>query len=210
MLLDEGITPEGKPFEHSQMEKDHYNAVKFVVGEAGEKRRVAPEFIRAVSARVMQGTGHQYNVALGSFDSSKGEYRKTGVFAGEASFPNFKKVDGLVKDLCESLDSKIDQVGTTKEIYDMAFDFHYDLVSIHPFADGNGRASRLMMNYILIYHGQVPAIIHKEDRKMYIASLEESNRIESSGPVRKFLYLQQIREFERHIEKEQSSNRRYR
>jgi len=33
----------------------------------------------------------------------------------------------------------------------MAFDFHFDLVSIYPFADGNGRVSRLMMNYILTF-----------------------------------------------------------
>ena len=207
LLLDEGITPEGKPFEHSQMEKDHFNAIKFVVNEAGEKRKVTPEFLRDVSAKVMHGTGQEYNVAGGSFDSSKGEFRKTGVFAGETTFPNYMKVEGLVKALCENLDTKIDGAGTTKEIYDMAFNFHYDLVSIHPFADGNGRVSRLMMNFILIYHGQVPAIIHKEDRKMYITSLEESKRIESNDPMRKFLYQQQIKEFERQIEKEQSGNR---
>ncbi len=68
----------------------------------------------------------------------------------------------------------------------MAFDFHYDLVSIHPFADGNGRVSRLMMNYILVYHDQSPAIINKEDRNQYFQSLEESREIEDSTPMRKF------------------------
>lgn len=48
LLLDEGITPEGKPFEHSQMEKDHFEAFNFVVNESGEKHEVTPEFIRAV------------------------------------------------------------------------------------------------------------------------------------------------------------------
>jgi len=207
LLLDEGITPEGKPFEHSQMEKDHFNAIKFVVKEAGEKRVVRPEFIRAVSSKVMHGTGKVYNVAPGTFDSSKGEYRKTGVFAGETAFPNYKKVEGLVKSLCKNLVKNIHQVETPKDIYDMAFDFHFDLVSIHPFADGNGRVSRLMMNYILLYHDQVPAIIHKEDRKKYINALEESREAESNDPIRAFLYQQQIKEFDRQIEKQQSGNR---
>lgn len=88
----------------------------------------------------------------------------------------------------------------------MAFDFHFDLVSIHPFADGNGRVSRLMMNYILIYHGHTSAIIKKEDRQEYITSLTESRETESTWPGRKFLYEQQIKEFERQIENQRSSN----
>ncbi len=70
----------------------------------------------------MHSTGQVYNVAQGSFDSSKGEYRKVGVFAGETTFPNFQKVEGLVKALCENLEKKIEKGISTKEIYDMAFD----------------------------------------------------------------------------------------
>ena len=64
-----------------------------------------------------------------------------------------------------------------------------------------------MMNYILLYHDQVPAIIHKEDRKKYINALEESREAENNDPIRAFLYQQQIKEFDRQIEKQQSGNR---
>jgi Fic family protein len=80
--------------------------LKFIVREAGEKRKVTPEFIRAVSARVMHSTGQEHNVAQGSFDSSKGEYRKTGVFTGETTFPDFQKVGELLETLCENLENK--------------------------------------------------------------------------------------------------------
>ncbi|MEA3460276.1 MAG: Fic family protein [Bacteroidota bacterium] len=159
-----------------------------------------------VSILFLEGNGQVYNVATGTFDSSKGKYRKTGVFAGETTFPNHLKVEGLVRSLCENLAKNIHQAETPEDIYDVAFDLHFDLVSIHPFADGNGRVSRLMMNYLLLYHGQVPAIIHKEDRKMYINALEESRKAESNGPIREFLYQQQIKEFDRQIEKGQSGN----
>ena len=207
LLLDEGITPKGKPFEHSQMERDHYNALMFVAGEAEVKRSVTPEFIRTVAARVMHGTGQEYHVPGGDFDSAKGDYRKIGVFTGQTSYPNFQKVEGMVKALCEDLGKKIDKVKTASEIYDMAFDFHYDLVSIHPFADGNGRVSRLIMNYLLMYHKETPAIIHKEDRQEYIDSLIESRETESSQPMRKFLYDQQIKQFDRQIETQRSSGK---
>jgi len=106
----------------------------------------------------------------------------------------------MVETLCNQLEKKIDNVTSVIEIYDLAFDFHYDLVSIHPFADGNGRISRLMMNYILMYHGETPAIIHKEDRLEYIDALIESRKTENPHPIRKFLYEQQIKNFEKQIE----------
>jgi len=207
LLLDEGITPKGKPFEHSQMERDHYNALMFVAMEAEAKRKVTPEFIRVVSAKVMHGTGQKYHVPGGDFDSAKGDYRKIGVFTGQTSYPNFQKVESMVKALCEDLENKIDKANTVTEIYNVAFAFHFNLVSIHPFADGNGRVSRLIMNYILMYHGEIPAIIYKADRHEYIDSLIESRKIRSSQPIRKFLYDQQIKQFDRQIETQRSSGK---
>ena len=96
LLLDEGITPKGKPFEHSQMEKDHYDAFQYIVKEAKNRARPTPDLIRKTAAKVMHGTGREYNVPAGTFDSSRGEYRKIGVFTGETSYPSFLKVEGMV------------------------------------------------------------------------------------------------------------------
>jgi Fic family protein len=51
---------------------------------------------------------------------------------------------------------------------------HAWLVYIHPFADGNGRVARLLMNLMLMRHGYPIAIITKEDRLRYYDALEES------------------------------------
>jgi len=49
---------------------------------------------------------------------------------------------------------------------------HAEFVKIHPFVDGNGRTSRLIMNYQLMVHGFLPVSIAKESRLEYFEALE--------------------------------------
>jgi len=49
---------------------------------------------------------------------------------------------------------------------------HAEFVKIHPFVDGNGRTSRLIMNYQLMVHGFLPISIAKESRLEYFKALE--------------------------------------
>ena len=50
---------------------------------------------------------------------------------------------------------------------------HAEFVRIHPFVDGNGRTSRLIMNYQLMLNGFMPISIAKENRLEYYNALEE-------------------------------------
>ena len=60
---------------------------------------------------------------------------------------------------------------------------HYKLVYIHPFVDGNGRTSRLLMNLILMQSGYPPVIIRKQDRLQYYQALVTANE----GDIRPFV-----------------------
>lgn len=60
---------------------------------------------------------------------------------------------------------------------------HYKLVHIHPFTDGNGRTSRLLMNLILMQAGYPPVIILKQHRHLYYQHLQTANE----GDVRPFV-----------------------
>ena len=55
---------------------------------------------------------------------------------------------------------------------EMAAWTHAEFVKIHPFADGNGRTSRLIMNYQLMAHGFLPISIPKDSRIDYFEVLE--------------------------------------
>lgn len=48
---------------------------------------------------------------------------------------------------------------------------HYKFVRIHPFDDGNGRVSRLLMNYVLLRNGLPPVIIKSKDKTNYLRTL---------------------------------------
>jgi Fic family protein len=48
---------------------------------------------------------------------------------------------------------------------------HYKFVCIHPFDDGNGRVSRLLMNYVLLSNNLPPIIIKSEDKANYLRAL---------------------------------------
>lgn len=50
---------------------------------------------------------------------------------------------------------------------------HAEFVRIHPFIDGNGRTSRLIMNYQLMSKGFLPISIAKENRLDYYNALED-------------------------------------
>lgn len=55
---------------------------------------------------------------------------------------------------------------------------HGELIKIHPFIDGNGRTSRLMMNLDLMNSGYLPVIIKKEARLKYYETLDKAHTTE--------------------------------
>ncbi len=59
--------------------------------------------------------------------------------------------------------------------YEIAAVLHYRFVRIHPFDDGNGRISRLLMNYVLIKNGYPPVIIKSSDKPNYLLALNQAD-----------------------------------
>lgn len=68
--------------------------------------------------------------------------------------------------------------------------FHLKFENIHPFADGNGRTGRALLNYFLILNGHPPVCIYDEDKKVYIDALRTYDNEGDIDPMVQFLKSQ--------------------
>jgi Fic family protein len=170
---------------------DHHKALLFTVEMAKCKEKITEKLIQNISAMVMKNTGSQYNTAAGNFDAGKGEYRLVGVHAGKKTFPDYRKVPALMKKLIEYIDNE--QKKQNIDVLLLAFEIHFRFVSIHPFADGNGRVARLLMNYILSYYDLPMLIVSKSDRLKYIDTLYHAQENGNVTPFYDFMLRQYIK-----------------
>ncbi|MFY0654098.1 MAG: Fic family protein [Cyclobacteriaceae bacterium] len=193
LLIDEGITPKGKPLEHSLMVKDHHEALRFGLELGDSDRLISTEMIQALNALVMKSTGQVYRTALGDVDASKGELRKGQVYVEARYFPGYDKVPRLLKELCNSINDQIAAIKNDEEKLRLSFSTHFNFMSIHPFYDGNGRTARLLMN-LLQQRFELPlSVVYKEDKLDYYQALEESRDEDSLQPFYNFMEAQYVR-----------------
>jgi len=202
-LLDLDLPAKNKPFTEQQMVTDHHKALIYTINKANEQYPITESFIKEIGALVVKNTGTIYHTASGTFDSTKGEYRLLNVFAGDRRFPDRSKVSGLMKSFIEEINSKITKVETFKDKCELAFDVHYQFVTIHPFADGNGRTSRLLMNYVLSLFDLPIFYVFKSHRISYIQALEKTRNSNNT----KYFYDFMFKQYKKFIEKEIKSIR---
>jgi len=160
LIVEEGITVEGKSITEHLEAVNHAKAFDFV-------RKLADKKIGNITESTILDI---HSIILEKIDyANAGRYRNVLVrIAGSrVTLPNAIKVPDLMKEFINYLH------GENNDVIKLAADAHFKLVTIHPFIDGNGRTARLLMNLILMQKGFPPAIIRKEDRNVYIQSIEK-------------------------------------
>lgn len=93
------------------------------------------------------------------------------VTGSNATFPHARFVPAFLKDFF----SWYKKSKATVHPVELAGLAHFRFVNIHPFGDGNGRVSRLIMNKILHQSGFPLLNIRYAERKFYYAALEKGN-----------------------------------
>lgn len=191
IMFDEGISIKGKSLEEQMMNLDLKQAYEKCIRLAKEHKEFSVSFLQEIAALVMKNTGMEYRTALGDFSSAKGDLRLLNVTAGVGgkSYMNYNKVPERLRAFCEQINADRRAIGSfnMQQKYEWTFDAHYNLVTIHPWADGNGRMARLIMNYLQFEQGLIPSKILKEDREEYIRALIATRESGDLSQFRNFM-----------------------
>lgn len=197
IMFDQGISIKGKSLEEQNMNLDLKVAYEKAACLAHEHAPMTVKLLMGLSALVMKNTGKEYNTMLGSFSSSNGDLRLLNVTAGVGgkSYMNYNKVPNKLAEFCISINNaKRDyERKNINELYDLSFDAHYNLVTIHPWADGNGRMARLVMNMLQFEFGLIPTKILNEDKEEYIKSLVATRENGDLSIFREFMTTTMIK-----------------
>ena len=210
LLFDEGISANGRSIQEQMMNLDLKNAYERSIVLAKNHSDYSVDMLKELSSLVMKNTGGQYNTISGTFDAAKGDLRLVGVTAGIGgkSYMNYKKIPAKLEEFCNLLNQRRSQILKSKDVvekYMLSFDAHYQLVSIHPWVDGNGRMSRLVMNQLQFEFGIVPVKIIKENKAEYIKALDASREHESAEIFRNFMLENHIENISKEIDEYKKS-----
>lgn len=166
LVVNEGLTIKGKPLKDHLEAKGHTEALEYLYELIGPEKQepLSEKEIRELNGIVMRDIDRAW----------AGRYRDRGVVIGGATHtpPEAFAVPQLMRELVDWLNND----GRSLHPVELAALFHHRLVHIHPFFDGNGRTTRLVMNVLLLRAGFPLVVILKNDRRKYYHLLDEADR----------------------------------
>ena len=182
LLFDEGITSQKRTLVEQLMNLDLKTAYDYGMKWIKHHEAITVNWLITLASKVMARTGSEYHSLGGDFSAAKGELRKLNVTAGFGgkSYMSYLKVPSRLEAFCEELNKRRMAIDKTDiaAIYELSFWAHFELVSIHPWADGNGRTCRLLMNLLQIEYGVLPTKVLREDKAEYIQALIDTRENE--------------------------------
>ena len=178
LLFDEGITSSKRTMLEQMMNLDLKAAYEYGMQWIKRHNPITVESLIILASKVMAHTGSNYHTMGGDFSTAKGELRKLNVTAGIGgdSYMSYQKVPAKLAAFCEELNKRRKSIDISDicAIYELSFWAHYGLVTIHPWADGNGRTCRLLMNLLQMEFDVLTTKVLKEDRTQYIQALKDA------------------------------------
>jgi len=176
LVINEGLTVKGKPLKDHLEAKDHYLTLNYLYDlvENGRQHTLSEHLIRSMHQLIMQETDREY----------AGVYRNANVIISGADYtpPDALDVTHKMKEFMNWIKNNRNNF----HIIEFSALVHHKLVYIHPFFDGNGRTSRIIMNLLLMQRGFPIVIILKNDRKKYYNVLSQADK-ENYKPLIQFI-----------------------
>lgn len=184
VILEEGLSVGGKELQEIYEVINHNKAYQHVKACVAQGQPLDEAVIKDIHAILTE------NIMMG------GIYRNVEVYISGAAHtppaPNemYLQVKNFYADLTEK-----DAINAIE----LAAWTHAEFVRIHPFADGNGRTSRLIMNYQLMAHGFLPVSIAKEARLNYFSALEAYAVHRDLSPFADMIALLEEQQLDRYL-----------
>ena len=183
LVIDKGLTVGGKSMREHLEAINHYEAVLLLHELVQAKTTLSESLVKQLHGLILRGIDRD----------NAGRYRSLPVLiAGSRHVPPQPWQVPILMEECfrfykdrsfvfggarDTLPSMTGVQQTPLHPVQLAAEMHERIATIHPFIDGNGRTSRLVMNLILLLHGYPIANIpgDTESRLAYYAALETAN-----------------------------------
>lgn len=166
------------------------NAWLWLERKLKSQHRVDEQFILAAHRVLTQGTYDEDRWAKGE---RPGTFKKNDYRVADDVGASPLEVPALIEDLIHEIDDAFKQSDSHINTLTIAAYFHVRLVDIHPFADGNGRTARLLMNYILMRMEKPPISIDTNDRLAYFGALDVFHYEGNLNPFIDFLETEALK-----------------
>ena len=172
----EGITVGGKTMTEHLEAINHRDAILFIEELVTEQQPITEYHIKSIQQLILRKID----------DANAGVYRKINVTIAGAEHRPPEAIH--VPSQMQAFITECNDAIANFHPVERAARIHADLVGIHPFVDGNGRTSRLVMNLELMKAGYPPAIITVEQRLAYYEALEATHVHQDYQPFLQLIY----------------------
>lgn len=158
----EGVTVGGKSLREHFEAINHKEAILFLEDLVRDKQELSEKMIKDIHSLILKNIDN----------ANTGKYRNINVkITGAEHIPTNHFL------LSEQMTKLIEEYKSWNNLHpvEQAARLHSEFVKIHPFVDGNGRTSRLLMNLVLMQHGYPPAILPVSKRLRYYNALDKAH-----------------------------------
>lgn len=165
--------------------KNQKDCFQYLLDKIINKEELTIPFILELHRQLMKGC----------YDETR--YQK-GERAGTFKLHDYVTGDGIgasPEDVENELQSLLEEVkgAEGKDVMTIAAYLHLRFEEIHPFADGNGRVGRTLLNYYLMTHGYPPVVLYAEDKKTYYLALTVFDKTGEVNGFVEFLKEQMVK-----------------
>lgn len=171
ILFENATLPRKTLVEHLEV-KNHQAALQYIFQNIRPNFRISENFILQLHQIMMNG-----------IISNAGNYRQHGVRIVGANIPtaNYLKIPELMPQLIKKINQKnVDTISLIAET-------HSCFEQVHPFSDGNGRVGRLLVDAMLLRDNLPPAIIKRQNKRLYYTYLNKSQKSREHSLLEDFL-----------------------